>query len=260
LRNGKKCDNPWWSFVAARDVTMGFRNAYEDHRRASAYNELGLGGTYDLVFRNLPDLLAGCVKGDRAVDFGCGTGRSTRFLQQLGYTTIGIDISAEMVDIARQRDPAGTYQVIEDGDFRTLPAGGFDLVQSAFTFDNIPGFDRKVRLLRELGGLLGNEGALVKIVSTPEMYTHEWVTFSTRDYPGNRHARCGDVVRIVTTDYSDVRPVEDIIWPHEDYLRVYAEAGLEVACVERPLATGQEGLAWKSETTEAPWAIYVLRR
>ena len=239
---------------------MEFRNTYEDPRRAAAYNELELGGTYDLVFRNLPGLLEQHVKGTRAVDFGCGTGRSARFLQKLGFATTGLDISEEMIAIARQRDPEGTYRVIDDGNFQTLPAGGFDLVQSAFTFDNIPGFDQKVRLFRGLGNLLAEGGILVNIVSTPQIYTHEWVSFSTRDYPKNRLARCGDVVSIVTTDYSDARPVEDIFWPHEDYLRVYRESGLEVVLVERPLAVGDEGIAWQSETRVAPWAIYLLTK
>lgn len=238
---------------------MEFHNNYEDSRRAAAYDELDLGGTYDLVFRNLPELFKKQVKGNRAVDFGCGTGRSTRFLQRLGFSTIGLDISNEMVNIARQRDPAGIYQVIEDGNFSDLPQHGFDLVQSAFTFDNIPGFDRKVRLFLGLGNLLETGGFIANIVSTPEMYTHEWVTFSTRDYPENRRARCNDVVRIITTDYSDARPVEDIFWPHEDYLRVYQESNLEVVQVLRPLAVDNE-TAWKSETTVAPWAIYLLKR
>jgi ubiquinone/menaquinone biosynthesis C-methylase UbiE len=226
-----------------RRGVMDFRNTYEDPRRASAYDELALGGTYDLVFRNLPALLEQHVRGRRAVDFGCGTGRSTRFLQRLGYSTRGLDISREMVAIARQRDPKGDYRVIEDGDFQALPLGGFDLLQSAFTLDNVPSFDRKVQLLRGLRRLLAADGILVNIVSTPEIYTHEWVTFSTRDYPENRSARCGGVVRIVTTDYSDARPVEDIVWPHEDDVRVYQEAGLAVVRVERPLARGDEGIA-----------------
>lgn len=238
---------------------MELCNTYEDPRRAAAYNELELGGTYDLVFRNLPDLLRQHVNGQRALDFGSGTGRSTRFLQKLGFVTTGVDVSAQMVNFARQRDPGGDYRVIDDGNFQALPAGGFDLVQSAFTLDNISGYERRVRLLRGLGELLANNGILVNIVSTPEIYTHEWVTFSTRDFPGNQNAQCGDVVNIVTTEYSDARPVEDVFWPHEDYLSLFDEAGLEVVCVERPLAVGDEGIAWLSETSVAPWAIYLLR-
>ncbi|HSN54632.1 MAG TPA: methyltransferase domain-containing protein [Candidatus Sulfomarinibacteraceae bacterium] len=238
---------------------MEFTNTYQDTRRAAAYDELGLGNTYDLVFRNLPAILAAHVHGTSAVDFGCGTGRSSRFLKSLGFTTVGIDISAEMVAIARERDPGGDYGVIDDGDFSSLPQNAFDLVLSAFTFDNVPRHERKVRLLCGLGGLLRPTGRLVNVVSTPDIYTHEWVTFSTRDYPENRTARCGDVVRIVTTDYSDARPVDDILWPDDAYRAVYAEAGLEVERVERPLAIGDEGVSWVSETEVAPWAIYLLR-
>jgi SAM-dependent methyltransferase len=237
---------------------MDFHNTYEDTRRASAYDELELGGTYDLVFRNLPGLLREHVSGRQALDFGCGTGRSTRFLQQLGFRTVGLDISAEMVAIASERDPGGDYRVIEDGDFSTLEEERFDLVQSAFTFDNIPDRVRRARIFTGLGRLLRPTGRLVNIVSTPDIYTHEWVTFSTRDFPENAAASSGDVVRIVTTDYSDNRPVEDILWTDEDYRAVYREAGLEVQRVERPLGVGDQGIGWVSETEVAPWAIYIL--
>ena len=42
-----------------------------------------------------------------------------------------------MISFARQHDSEGDYRLIDDGNFRALPSGGFDLVQSAFTFDNI---------------------------------------------------------------------------------------------------------------------------
>jgi len=238
---------------------MGFHNTYQDTTRASAYDELGLGGTYHLVFRDLPDLLQEHVSGAIAVDFGCGTGRTARFLEGLGFQTVGLDISAEMVAVARKRDPGGDYLVIEDGDFSSLSQAGSDLVLSAFTFDNIPGHDRKVRLFTGLRRLLQPAGRLVNIVSTPDIYTNEWTTFSTRDFPENANARAGDVVRIVTTDYSDARPVDDILWPDDCYRAVYREAGLEIERVERPLATGDEGVPWISETKIAPWVIYMLR-
>lgn len=238
---------------------MTFHNTYEDERRAAAYDELDLANTYALAFRALPALLAEHAGGKHALDFGCGTGRSARFLKSLGYRVIGVDISGAMVARARRRDPEGDYRVIRDGDFTSLPDHGFHVVQSAFTFDNVPGFERKVQLFKGLIRLLHDGGILLNIVSTPEIYFNEWVTFSTRNYPENHEAGSGDVVRIVTTDHSDARPVEDILWLHDDYVRVYRDAGLEIVRVERPLAVGDEGVEWKSELTVAPWAIYVLR-
>jgi SAM-dependent methyltransferase len=242
------------------DTAMELYNTYEDSCRAAAYDELELDGTYDLVFRNLPDLYKRHVNGARALDFGCGTGRSTRFLQALGFTTNGVDISAEMVEFARQHDPAGDYRVIGDGDFQSLHKCGYDLVQSAFTFDNISGLERRVRIMSGLAELLDKNGTFFNDTATTEIYTNEWVTFSTRDFPENVTAQSGDVVKIITTKYSDARPVEDVIWRHEDYLDLYVKVGLEVLCVERPLASPDENTAWKSETSVAPWAIYLLRR
>jgi len=236
-----------------------FLNTYEEACRASAYDELGLGGTYQLVFDNLPGLLRQHVAGARAVDFGCGTGRSARFLKGQGFRVTGLDISSEMLAIARSRDPEGDYRLIADGDLSSLEQGCADLVLSAFTFDNVEGYRHKVRLFAALRRLLAPAGRLVNVVSTPEIYTHEWVTFSTRDYPENARATSGDVVRIVTTEYSDARPVEDILFHDRDYRSVYREAGLEPEHIERPLARGNEGVQWVSETRVAPWAIYVLR-
>lgn len=238
---------------------MQFRNDYQDTRRAAAYDQLEFGGTYHLAFRDLPALLQTHARGARAVDFGCGTGRSTRFLEDLGYRTVGVDIAPQMVALARGHDTSGDYRVIPDGDFTGMPQGGFDVVLSAFTFDNIPTEARKVAVMQGLRGLLAPAGVFVNLVSTPEIYTHEWVSFTTADFPENRHAGCGDVVRIITTDYPDSRPVQDILWPDADYRRVYERAGLEPVVVEQPLARGDEGIAWVSETHVAPWTIYLLR-
>ena len=66
--------------------------------------------------------------------------------------------------------------------------------------------------------------------------------------------------RTIITDIEDRSPIDDVLWPDENYREVYREAGLEVERVDRPLATGEEPFAWVSETRIAPWVIYVLRR
>ena len=97
-------------------VTQPFENVYADRARADAYAKLEFPGTYFLAFRDLPGLLREHVRGLTALDFGCGTGRSTRFLRDLGYQPVGVDSAEQMLARARESDPHGEYRLVsEDG-------------------------------------------------------------------------------------------------------------------------------------------------
>ena len=236
----------------------GFANVYDDQARAEAYATLEFPGTYFLAYRDLPAIIAQHVHGKNALDFGCGAGRSTRFVRELGYDVVGVDISEAMLARARERDPGGDYCLIADGDVSSLPAGTYDLVLSVFTFDNIATQEKKVTLLSGLGRLLKSGGRIVSLVSSPDIYVNEWTSFSTKDFPENRTARCGDKVRIVMLDVEDARPVEDILWTDDGYRDVYDRAGLSVIATYRPLGKPDEAQSWVSETRIAPWVVYVL--
>ena len=143
--------------------------------------------------------------------------------------------------------------------FVNFRRGTFDAVLSAFAFDNIPGA-AKIRIFADLAKLLKTNGVIINIVSSPQIYTHEWASFTTKDFPENASAASGDIVRIITTDHADRRPVEDILWTDESYRAVYRAAGLEMLAMYEPLASGEEPYAWVNETKIAPWVIYVLKR
>jgi MPBQ/MSBQ methyltransferase len=91
----------------------------------------------------------------RAVDAGCGTGFQTAILQELGYETLGVDLSAGLLRVARQRC-AGARLV--QGDVEALPwrSETVDLVVSCgSTLSFVPHPDRGLaeieRILRPGG-------------------------------------------------------------------------------------------------------------
>jgi SAM-dependent methyltransferase len=54
-------------------------------------------------------LRAAGIDGGLAVDLGCGSGIWARLLVDAGYEVLGVDISADMLDIARGRVPEGRF-------------------------------------------------------------------------------------------------------------------------------------------------------
>jgi ubiquinone/menaquinone biosynthesis C-methylase UbiE len=240
---------------------MTFFNVYDDRERAQAYASLEFPGTYYLAYRDLAEIIAKHLSLPRtALDVGCGTGRSTRFLERLGLATIGVDIAPDMLAEARRRDPTGDYRRIDESSWATFADKSFDLVTAIFTFDNIPTGEQKTALLRAMKRVVADDGAIVAVVSSPEIYVNEWASFTTRDFPENTSAQSGDRVRIVMLDVPDRRPVEDVLWSPEAYASVFRESGLQIVEIRRPLGATNEPFQWVSETAIAPWTIYVLRK
>jgi SAM-dependent methyltransferase len=238
-------------------TALEFTNAYADRVRAEAYATLDYPGTYYLAFRDLRVLLQRYDPGSRALDFGCGSGRSTRFLKNHGFQADGIDISEAMLVEARRLDPQGSYRLVGSDRPAELPGQAYDLVLAAFTFDNIPAAS-KPDLLRSLRETIRPGGRMVLIVSTPELYLNEWASFSTRGFPENERAQSGDRVRIVMLDVPDSRPIEDILFTDAAYREVFEAAGLRLVQSRRPLGVQDDPIAWVSETTVAPWRLYEL--
>jgi ubiquinone/menaquinone biosynthesis C-methylase UbiE len=79
--------------------------------------------------------------GHRTLEVGCGEGRVSRLLRQLGHQVIGVDASPVMVGAARSH-PAGVPALV--GDAAALPFGGetFDLAVAHLSLqdvDDMPG-------------------------------------------------------------------------------------------------------------------------
>jgi SAM-dependent methyltransferase len=121
---------------------------------------------YDQRQARLPDILGSWLErfaatvrpGGVVADLGCGPARHGQTLAGLGLQVIGVDLSAGMVTIARQRLPGRIAQ----GDLRRLPiaSAALDGVWSAAALLHVPRTDVPAvlaeyrRVLRE-GGTLG---------------------------------------------------------------------------------------------------------
>lgn len=105
------------------------------------------------------------VRGDRALDFGCGTGRISQWLVRNGATVEGVDATAEMVDVARASVSGAAFSVV-DGSSLPFEAERFDIVISVYVLQYYVARDENI--LRELTRVLRSGGRLVAIEQVTE--------------------------------------------------------------------------------------------
>ena len=154
--------------------------------------------------------LAPISPGARVLDLACGTGDITYALAGAGARTVGLDITARMVEIALGKRAAATNPAFLVGDMMALPFadGTFDVVTTVYGIRNVPVIAEAVaemaRVLRPGGVLLSLDfdrprnaliraaylgyltavGSILGLVLHGDPDTYRYIPESIRRYPG----------------------------------------------------------------------------
>jgi SAM-dependent methyltransferase len=220
------------------------------------YADLDIEGTYYLAFAEVTKQAQQWANRNRALDFGCGSGRSTRFLHSLGFAAIGVDVNPHMLGQAQQLDPSGNYQLLTTQRL-PFPAASLDLIFQSFVLLEYSATAQMLETLKEFNRVLADDGLVVIITGSEEFYSRNWVSFQN-DVPENQTLQSGEQARVSIRETDIV--LFDYYWTDQDYRSVFEEAGFAVVDVLRPLAQGNEMIAWISELEYPCWAIYSLKK
>jgi SAM-dependent methyltransferase len=112
-----------WSEVSGG---LGDATAYQRRFDELAASGMDVHGEAGFVESLLPALDPTSRAPTRILDAGCGTGRVATQLTRLGYHCVGVDADADMIAVARQRDPYTTW-VTQDLSQLQLRTHAFDL-------------------------------------------------------------------------------------------------------------------------------------
>jgi ubiquinone/menaquinone biosynthesis C-methylase UbiE len=109
-----------------------FANEYEN------WYSTAEGQAHDLVQRlDVSALLPSVQDRRRLLDVGCGTGHWSGFFSSLGYDVHGIDVSEEMIQVARKTVQGCTFDVADAGNV-PFPSESFDVVASMAALEFMP--------------------------------------------------------------------------------------------------------------------------
>ncbi len=166
-----------------------------------AYNFDTIARTYDRLNRLMTLGLDRCwrkralrgVQGN-VLDVACGTGDMAVSLVERGCTVTGIDLSEEMLAIARQKAPIVTF-MIADAEHLPFPDASFDAVTCAFGVRNFVHLEQG---LKEMLRVLKPGGTMVILeLATPDnplvkpfynLYTRRIIPWLGSRIAGNREA------------------------------------------------------------------------
>jgi SAM-dependent methyltransferase len=161
--------------MSAPDEPIG-RRAYAGF--ADRYDAFAPTKPYNALYERPATLsLLGDVAGLRVLDAGCGPGICCEILARSGATVHGVDVTPEMLDLARRRC-AGLSVELTSGDLaqplRWLADQSFDRVLCALALDYVEPLDR---VFGEFYRVARPGGALVFSMAHP---MHDWMDERTR--------------------------------------------------------------------------------
>jgi len=226
------------------------------HELASDFAHREIAGSDAIAFQVVANRVATLRPTGMALDLGCGTGRSTRFLKELGLQAVGLDLSEVMVCQARRLDPQGRYLTYESNAPLPFKDGSFEVLLASWVTVEIAELSHLQSLMFETARVLGSNGMGFIIANTADFYAGQWVSGDV-DFPENKPTlQSGQ--RVKTRLLPEEIVVTDIYWSDEDYRYVFSEASLHVSYTWKPTAPQHES-GWLDETRKAPFVIYEVR-
>jgi len=112
----------------------------------------------------------GNLEGKRVLDLACGEGFSSRFMKKLGANEIiGLDISSELIEIAKKKDSENIQYFVGDAinyDFSVL--GKFDVITAIMLFDYVSSKEDFLKILKKINSVLNEDGEFYFLNPNPK--------------------------------------------------------------------------------------------
>ncbi|MBI2624751.1 MAG: class I SAM-dependent methyltransferase [Candidatus Nealsonbacteria bacterium] len=117
----------------------------------------------NLILPKLQKLL-NLKKGDKVLDLGCGAGYFTRQFAKSGANIIGVDVSKEIIDIARRKSPKNVRYYTASADKLPFPNKTIDKIIVILALQNM---ENVFKVFKECRRVLKPKGKLFIVMNHP---------------------------------------------------------------------------------------------
>lgn len=185
------------------------------------------------------------------MDFGCGAGRSTRFIKLAAPLSrvIGFDRSLPMLVQARLSDPDGEY--CEASGQYVLDSESFDVLVAANVLVEAPCHNDLAQVVREIARLTRVGGSVVIMATNEPAFRCSYTSFS---YAHTGPIKDGTPVLCQVETSAGRVLIPDYVWTSDTITRLFEFSGCRAVNIERPPAL--ENHPEKQETIPPPHSIF----
>lgn len=224
-----------------------------------SYHKHSISGTGYLAFKYLPALIDRYTPHKKstplqALDFGCGTGRSSYFLRGLGLKVVGVDHDYDLLRLATL-DSHGCLFCVNDSTKLPFQDNTFSFIFSIFVFMKIGDLNLLHKICLELKRVLKRDGVFMLIVPSEALYSYDWLSIDTH-FDENKMLTSGNIAKINIKDINEV--IKNYFWTRQDYITTAQKAGFSLQEIITPYGDETEGYNWVSEKKHSPCDIYIF--
>ncbi len=224
-------------------------NAIADNYNEFEQNAITL---WRLGYPVVKDLL-GDIAGKSVLDYGCGTGTFSRFLQSKGAFVTGVDVSENMIEVAKKNSSDTiVYHSISDKGLDFLNDNMFDFVVSNFVLCTVPSRMEISMILDQICRVLKKEGLFVFMNSN-------WDKSNGREFISFKLDLCNYLIsgHPVTAIIKSDPPIllHDYFWSIEDYSKMLQESGFKIHFLREEVAKSDD-VSWLDEKEFPPLLRY----
>lgn len=223
-------------------------NAIADNYNEFEQNAITL---WRLGYPVVKDLL-GNINGKSVLDYGCGTGTFSRFLQSKKASVTGVDVSENMIEVAKSNSSDKiVFHTISDGGLDFLDDNMFDFVVSNFVLCTVPSRQEISMILDQIYRVLKKGGLFVFMNSN-------WDKSNGKEFISFKLEYCNDLVagHPVTAIIKSDPPImlHDYFWSIEDYRKMLLRSGFRINAMREKIAEGDD-VRWLDEREFPPYYV-----